>query len=228
MAGRVRINGSVVTELGTKVVPGADAVELDGARVDLPDIRWLAFHKPAGVLTTRRDPHGGRTVYDMLPPGAAGLRYVGRLDRETTGLLLLTNDGDVAHALLHPSGGVEREYRAVVGGVPDKGVLERLVSGVMLDDGSARAKRAWVEERLAGGAGSRLGLVLVEGRKREVRRLLEAVDHPVRDLERVRFGPIELGDLAPGAWRELDDDERRRLRTRSGVGDGTGDSHGTA
>jgi 23S rRNA pseudouridine2605 synthase len=214
--------------MGARVVPYRDIVELDGTRVDLPGLRWLAFHKPAGVLTTRSDPHGGTTVYDILPPDAKGLRYVGRLDRETTGLLLLTNDGDVANALMHPSGGVEREYRAVVGGVPSDATFRRLQSGVTLEDGPARAKRAWLERPLAGGAGARIGLVLVEGRKREVRRLLEAVEHPVRELERVRFGPIELGDLALGAWRELDDDERRRLRERSGAGDGMGDSHGTA
>ncbi|MHC4925373.1 MAG: pseudouridine synthase, partial [Planctomycetota bacterium] len=215
LAGRVQINGDVVIELGTRVVPG-DVVALDGTRVDLPGVRWLAYHKPAGVLTTRSDPHGGRTVYDELPEDAAGLRYVGRLDRETTGLLLLTNDGDVANALQHPSGEVEREYRAMVVGVPDRRTLRQLHAGVELEDGLARARHAWVVRSEDGW--SIVGLTIREGRKREVRRLLEAVEHPVRQLERVRFGPIELGDLALGAWRELTEDERRRLRTRSGVG----------
>jgi 23S rRNA pseudouridine2605 synthase len=216
LEGRVRINGTVVSELGTRVVSGRDMVELDGTRVDLPEVRWLAYHKPAGVLTTRRDPHGGRTVYDALPEDVAGLRYVGRLDRDTTGLLLLTNDGDVANALQHPSGEVEREYQAMVVGEPDRATLRQLRSGVELEDGPARVRRAWVERGEE--AWSVVGLVITEGRKREVRRLLEAVGHPVRELVRVRFGPIELGDLAVGAWRALSDDERSRLRTRSGVG----------
>ena len=145
-------------------------------------------------------------------------RRTGRLDRGTTGLLLLTNDGDVANALQHPSAELEREYRAMVVGEPDRRVLRRLESGVELEDGPARAKRAWVER--GEGTWAMVGLVITEGRKREVRRLLEAVGHPVRELARVRFGPIELGDLAEGAWRPLNDDERRRLRIRSGIGDG--------
>ena len=157
-------------------------------------------------------------MYDALPEDAAELRYVGRLDRETTGLLLLTNDGDVANALQHPSGEVEREYRAMVVGEPDRGAIRRLMSGIELEDGPARASHAWVEQ--GEGSWSIVGLVIKEGRKREVRRLFEAIEHPVRELVRVRFGPIELGDLALGAWRTLTEDERRRLRTRSGIGDG--------
>ncbi len=216
-AGRVAVNGVVVTELGTRVVPGLDTVELDGTPAVLSEIRWLAYHKPAGVLTTRRDPHGGRTVYDELPPDAAELRYVGRLDRDTTGLLLLTNDGDVANALLHPSGEVEREYRAMVVGEPDRGTLRRLMAGIELEDGPARASHAWVER--GEGSWSIVGVVVTEGRKREVRRMLETVEHPARELVRVRFGPIELGDLAVGAWRPLTENECGRLKTRSGVGD---------
>lgn len=215
-AGRVRVNGEVVRELGTRVVPGRDAVELDGSPVSLPEVRWIAFHKPTGTLTTRRDPGGARTVYDLLPPEARTLRYVGRLDRETEGLLLFGNDGEVIHGLLHPSRGVEREYRATVRGRPDRDVVRRLVRGVELEDGPARCVRARVVER--GRGGSVLGLVLAEGRKREVRRLLEAVGHPVTRLVRVRFGPVELGDLAPGAWRTLDDDERRGLAAASRPG----------
>lgn len=224
--GRVQVNGRIVTELGTRVVPGRDTVVLDGARIDLPKVRWLAFHKPAGVLTTRRDPHGGRTVYDMLPQDAAGLRYVGRLDRETTGLLLLTNDGAVANALQHPSGEVEREYRVWVAREPSRSTLARMRSGVELEDGPARVRRVWVDG--TGEDGVRVGVVLTEGRKREVRRLFRAVGHPVKALARVRFGPIELGELALGAWRELNEDERRRLMQRAGRGDGTGDIDGAA
>lgn len=213
VAGRVRVNGEVVTELGSKVVPGRDLVELDGRPVVLPEVRWVAFHKPPGVLCTRGDPHGGTTVYDVLPEDMSGLWYVGRLDRETEGLLLLTNEGKASHGLLHPSREVEREYAALVKGVPTKDTLSHLMRGVGLEDGPARARRAELLERREGGAWVRL--VLVEGRKREVRRLLEAVRHPVQRLIRVRFGPIELGDLAQGAWRTLSEEERRILVERS-------------
>ncbi len=128
-AGRVRVNGQVVTEMGTRVVPGRDAVELDGTPVTIPEAVWIAFHKPPGVLTTRRDPHGGQTIYDVLPSELGELRYVGRLDRDAEGLLILTNDGEAAHRLQHPSGEIEREYRAEVAGTVDPAELARLVNG---------------------------------------------------------------------------------------------------
>jgi 23S rRNA pseudouridine2605 synthase len=210
VAGRIQVNGTTVTVLGTRVVPGRDRVELDGEAVVLPQPRWIAFHKPPGVLTTRRDPHGGTTVYDVLPEDARGLRYVGRLDRPTEGLLLLSNEGDVVHGLLHPSRGVEREYRVTVKGLPSQATLRRLESGVTLEDGPARAVAARLDVR--GTRESRLTLVLAEGRKREVRRMMEAVGHGVLRLVRVRFGPVVLGDLPPGAWRPLTTDETGSLR----------------
>lgn len=204
--GRVRVNGVVVGELGTRVVPGQDRVSVDGEAVSHEaEPRWIAFHKPPGCLTTRSDPHGGATVYDLLPPDLAPLRYVGRLDRDTEGLLVFSNRGDEIHGLLHPSAGVEREYRAWVAGAPSPDAMMRLVQGVTLGDGPARAKRARVVE--GHGEGAVVELVLTEGRKREVRRLLDAVGHPVLRLMRVRFGPVELGDLPQGAWRPLNDDE---------------------
>lgn len=212
--GRIRVNGQVVTELGTRVVLGRDTVEVDGVPVELTDIRWFAMHKPPGVLTTRSDPHGGTTIYDVLPPEVAELKYVGRLDRDTEGLLLLTNDGDVIHDLLHPSREVEREYLATVVRVPSRETLARLRAGVELDDGPARAKRADLvgqEDR-----DGLVSLVLTEGRKREVRRLFGAVGHPVRRLVRVRFGPVLLGDLPRGGLRPLTDDEIIRLRAHAG------------
>ncbi|GMV06144.1 MAG: pseudouridine synthase [Gemmatimonadota bacterium] len=210
LEGRIRVNGAVVEELGGRVVPGRDVVELDGEVVDATSLpAWFAFHKPAGVLTTRSDPHGGATIYDVLPPELAQLKYLGRLDRETEGLLLLSNQGDVIHELLHPSRQVEREYRAWVVGIPTPSTVRRLTDGVVLGDGPARAKAAGV----VGREGTRgiLSLVLTEGRKREVRRLLEAVGHPVLRLLRVRFGTMELGDLPQGAWRPLTDEEISRL-----------------
>jgi 23S rRNA pseudouridine2605 synthase len=211
LQGRVRVNGSVVTTLGTRVDPARDRVELDGRVVEPEPLRWVALHKPPGTLTTRQDPHGRTTVYDRLPDELASLGYVGRLDRDTEGLLLLSNDGDVVHRLLHPSSEVEREYRAEVEGRPGPEICARLERGVQLDDGPAHARRAWIDEP---GPPAVVALVLTEGRKREVRRLLEAVGCPVRRLVRVRFGPVALGGLAPGAWRELSEGEIRALRGR--------------
>lgn len=208
--GRVRVNGEVVTTLGARVDPERDVVEVDGRPVERDPPRWIALHKPAGTLTTRSDPGGRPTVYGLLPPEHRRLRYVGRLDRDTEGLLLFTNHGDVMHGLLHPSSQVEREYEAGVEGSVAPPTLRRLTGGVRLDDGPARAVAAQVLRRED--AGDVVGLVLVEGRKREVRRLLEGVGHPVRWLRRVRFGPVELGDLPRGAWRELGDAEVARLR----------------
>ena len=207
--GRVRVNGKAVTTLGAQVDPDHDVVEVDGERVRIDAARWIALHKPAGVLTTRTDPHGGRTVYDLLPPEHRTLRYVGRLDRETEGLLLLSNDGELLHRLTHPSSEVEREYHAGVEGMPDAETLGALTLGVELDDGPARALRA---KRLDDEPeGAVLALVLGEGRKREVRRLLQAVGHRVRWLRRVRFGPIRLGKLPRGRWRALAEDEVEAL-----------------
>jgi 23S rRNA pseudouridine2605 synthase len=216
--GRVRVNGVVVTTLGTRVVPGKDRVEVDGEPVRIPDVRWIMLHKPAGTLTTTRDPRGRRTVYDLLPPDLAdlGLSYVGRLDADTEGLLLLTNDGDVANRLLHPSGEVEREYEVGVSGVPAAQDLRALLEGVELDDGPAAARE--VSRIGTETAGSVLRMILVEGRKREVRRLCDAVGHPVRWLRRVRFGPVRLGDLPTASWRNLTSDEIRSLRERGGKG----------
>lgn len=208
-AGRVRVNGEVVRELGTKVEPGRDRVELDGRALELPGFRWVMLHKPTGVLTTADDPGGGRTVYDLLPEAMQGLRYVGRLDRDTEGLLLLTNEGDVLHRLTHPRYEVEREYRAHVGGDVTPAILRRLTTGVELDDGPARAIRAW---QSAGVGPREMRLVLAEGRNREVRRMLAAVGLPVRRLIRDRYGPLRLGSLGAGSWRELTEEEIHKLR----------------
>lgn len=199
MAGRVTINGERVTRMGTRVVPGTDVVMLDGRVVEPAARRWIVLHKPPGVLCTVRDPHGGETVYDLLPPWAAGLRYVGRLDRDTSGLLLMTNEGDLAAALAHPSGGIEREYRARLANRLDGRALKRLKGGVELEDGFARPARVRRIDRGEDEPG--VEIVLTEGRKREVRRLLRAVGHPPRSLARTRFGPFRLGGLKPGAWR---------------------------
>ncbi|SVD05624.1 uncharacterized protein METZ01_LOCUS358478 [marine metagenome] len=208
-SGRVRVNGEVASELGMRVVSGLDVVELDGEVVTLPKELWVAFWKPSGVLTTRRDPHGGTTVYDVLPGELRGLKYVGRLDRDAEGLLLLTNDGDGAHRLQHPSSQVEREYRVEVAGSVGAQQVKELLQGIQLDDGIATARSARVLE--GGAIKTRMCIVLTEGRKREVRRMLSALGHPVLRLRRVRFGSVTLDRLEPGEWRYLDQAETDRI-----------------
>ena len=203
-AGRVRVNGEVA-RLGRRVDPEVDVVEVDGAQIGVkPGLVHLLLNKPAGVITTAADPQGRPTVLDLVPPEPR-LFPVGRLDADSEGLLLLTNDGDLAHRLTHPSFGVEKEYLVEVEGEPARGVLRRLREGVDLDDGvTAPAKVAALGDRL-------LRITIHEGRNRQVRRMCEAVGHPVRRLVRTRIGPLAERDLAPGEWRPLTQDEVRAL-----------------
>jgi pseudouridine synthase len=204
-AGRVRINDAAVTELGTRIDPERDRVQVDGRDVHARPIEWLALHKPRGYVSTRRDPQGRPTIYDLVPASAGRLFYVGRLDVDSEGLILLTNDGDTAHRMLHPRYQVERVYEAEVSGDPDTAALDRLCAGVELEDGFARARAA---ERIGR---ARVRITLTEGRKREVRRLLAAVGYPVRRLVRVRYGSVALGALPPGDWRRLRSTEIPRV-----------------
>jgi 23S rRNA pseudouridine2605 synthase len=211
-AGRVSVNGAVVTELGSKVDPHLDEVSVDGRVVRLADgPSYFALNKPAGYVTTMKDPHGRPTVADLFPDGApAGLFPVGRLDQDTEGLLLLTTDGDLAHVLMHPRHHVEKEYLATVDGVPDEPDLRALRSGIALDDGMTAPAGAEVVGRE--GSGAVVRLTIREGRKRQVRRMLSALGHPVVRLRRVSFGPVELGSLPAGAVRALTDSEVDGLR----------------
>jgi 23S rRNA pseudouridine2605 synthase len=206
--GRVTVNGKVA-ELGVRIVPDRDRIEVDGARVPLdPELRYYMLHKPHGVVTTSRDPQGRPDVSSYYP---AGVRVfpVGRLDRETEGLLLLTNDGELANRLMHPRYQVEKEYLAEVEGTPTQKAMSQLIRGVELDDGVARAQSA---RPVAGSRGrAAVKMVMTEGRKREVRRMLNAVGLPVRRLIRVRLGPIRLGRLRAGEVRELEPGEVREL-----------------
>jgi pseudouridine synthase len=204
VAGRVRVNDRVA-ELGDRVDPKSDHITVDGVPIPAdPELRYFALHKPAGVTTTLRDPHAERSLADLLPEGPRVVP-VGRLDRDSEGLLLLTNDGDLAHRLQHPRFGVEKEYLVEVEGAISKPAVSRLTGGVELEDGVARAVRTGRVQRSRGR--SSLPVVMAEGRKREVRRMLEAVGHPVTRLVRVRFGPVRLGRLPAGKHRPLSPEE---------------------
>ena len=211
-AGRVKVNGQVAV-LGRRIDPERDRVEVDGVPLTVRSGRvYYLLNKPAGVVTTASDTRGRPTVIGLVP-SEPRVFSVGRLDQDTEGLLLLTNDGDLAHRLTHPSFGVEKEYLAEVEGRPSRGAVRHLRQGVVLDDGpTAPAKAALVAPNL-------LRLVIHEGRKRQVRRMCEAVGHPVLRLVRTRIGPITDHRLGPGDWRELDPDELRALeRAAAGAG----------
>lgn len=210
--GRVRIDGSTAT-LGDKVEAATSTVLVDGLPVNLdPHVRYYALHKPAGVVTTMSDPQGRPDIRGFLPTDGPRVFPVGRLDRDSEGLLLLTNDGALADRLMHPRYRVEKEYLAEVEGEPTAKRVARVRAGVELEDGFARAVRAKVVASARGRGAVRL--VMTEGRKREVRRLLGAVGLPVTRLVRVRIGPITLGGLAPGELRPL---AREEIQALAGV-----------
>ena len=204
-AGRVTVNGEP-GQLNTFVEP-KDRVELDGRALEPQPLAYVLLHKPAGTVTTARDPQGRPTVVELVDHPARVVP-VGRLDADTTGALLLTNDGELAHRLAHPRYGVEKVYEANVEGEPIDTALERLRTGIELDDGPT----APAEARRLGP--SRVELTLHEGRKHQVKRMLEAVGHPVTRLHRSRYAGLTLEGLEPGAWRRLEPFEVERLRKR--------------
>ncbi len=208
--GRVTVNGRVA-RLGNRIDPDRDVVEVDGVPVSVrPGLVYYLLNKPAGVVTTAADPQRRSTVVDLVPVEPR-VHPVGRLDKDSEGLLLLTNDGDLTYRLTHPRFGVEKEYVVEVEETPSRGALRRLREGVELDDG--RTSPARVSQVSPG----LLRLVMHEGRKRQVRRMCEAVGHPVRRLVRTRIGPISDRGLAPGAWRSLTTDEVRALERAAAV-----------
>jgi 23S rRNA pseudouridine2605 synthase len=206
--GRVRVNGEP-GELNT-VVGARDVVEVDGERVSAQPLVYVLLHKPAGVVTTASDPHGRPTVVGLVEHEARVVP-VGRLDADTTGALLLTNDGALAHRLAHPRYGVPKVYEAEVEGTPAAAALATLREGIALEDG----RTAPAEARLL--APGLVELVLHEGRKHQVKRMLEAVGHPVRRLHRSRYAGVGVEGLEPGAWRELSRDEVSALRCKAGL-----------
>ncbi|MFL5381394.1 MAG: pseudouridine synthase [Longimicrobiaceae bacterium] len=210
-AGQVFVNGKSVTAPGTKIRPGVDEVEVQGRPVEVQPPTWLALHKPKGYVTTRLDPYGRKTVYELIPEKYHGLFHVGRLDRDSEGLLLLTNQGDLANRMLHPSFGVTKEYWADVEGKPTAEEMHRLTEGVEADGEVMHAESVRRLHQTAENQ-HRLSVVMREGKKREVRRMLEAIGHPVARLIRRRFGPVSIGELKPGKWRVLAEAELAALR----------------
>lgn len=234
-AGRVKVNGEVVTEMGRQADPAVDKIEVDGkllpsvqAETGADTLVYIALNKPDGVVTTAKDTHGRLTVLDLLKPAkvegepenAAKVSVprvypVGRLDADSTGLLLLTNDGDLTYRLTHPRFGVEKEYMAHVRGRPSEEALQRLRTGIEID--GEVTSRARVTETAHVGDTTYLRITIHEGRNRQVRLMCAAVGHYVIDLQRMKFGPIAIGDLKPGAWRYLATHEVHALKKAVGL-----------
>ena len=219
--GRVTLNGRTVREMGVKANPAVDDIRVDGRRVKAAErLRYILLYKPAGFVTTRSDPQRRRTVIDLLGGVREYVYPVGRLDYDTEGLLLLTNDGELAAKLTHPRHEVERTYEARVAGIPDEDALDRLRTGIPLDGRRTlpadvklltrgTAKAAHSGDR---GPDAVLLITIREGRNRQVRRMLEAVGHPVQKLKRTKIGPIGDRRLKPGEWRELSAAEVKALQ----------------
>ena len=213
--GRVTVDGQVVRTQGMRVDPAVARIEVDGERINTARRHeYYALNKPTGIVTTANDPQGRPTVVEIVR--SKGRVYpVGRLDADTSGLLLLTSHGELAHRLTHPKYQVPRVYLAEVRGIPGPDVREQLLGGVILDDGPAKAKAVRVHAKNQGRA--QIEITMTEGRKHEVRRMLEAVGHPVVYLARISFGPLTLGDLKPGEFRALSPAEVGTLLKATGL-----------
>lgn len=207
--GRVRVNGELIRQLGSKVDPDHDQVTLDGKPVCPQPKLYLALHKPRGRVCSRKDEHGRRTVYELLPKEWLSVYSVGRLDYDTEGLLFLTNDGEFALRLTHPRYGVRKRYIVTVEGRVDAAMLELFTSGVYDGGEKLKAERAWL--KTSGSSQSVVELELAEGKNREVRRLFASQGLTVRRLVRVQVGKIKLGELKPGRWRTLTPTEIKTL-----------------
>jgi len=208
--GRVEVDGQTVLELGTRVDRDTQEIRVDGEALTRPKLVYFAVHKPAGVVCTASDPAGRTRVTDLLPPETGRVFNVGRLDLESEGLILVTNDGALANQLTHPKHGVEKTYEVQVMGYPDASVLAQVRKGMHLAEGFARAVKVKIKSRRKNGA--ILEMVLDEGRNREVRRMLAKVGHKVQRLTRIAVGPIRLGEMPRGAVRRLTPEEIRKLR----------------
>jgi 23S rRNA pseudouridine2605 synthase len=209
LGGGVRINGRPVHELATVVNPD-DTVVARGRVVKPAQSRYLVLHKPSGCLSSRQSQGGKSTVYDLIPRDAANLPHVGRLDAESEGLLLLSNDGALAQAITHPSRHVEKEYEVILDRTFDPQLVPKLLKGIYLEEGRAKAAHVHIE------GGNKLRVVLTQGINRQIRRMFAALGYKVKRLTRTRLGPLKLGRLPRGAWRELTAREVESLRRSAG------------
>jgi 23S rRNA pseudouridine2605 synthase len=211
--GRVTVNGETVRELGTKADPAKDAIKVDGRRIktDVTN-RYIVLYKPKGYVTTRKDPEGRRTIMDLIGEGDY-IYPVGRLDYDSEGLLLLMTDGELAERLMHPRHEVEKVYEVIVKGTPDQAAIDKLRKGVYIEGGRTSPAHVHTGTTVKGHKPTtKLTITIHEGRNRQIRKMCSAVGLPVWELRRVRMGPIGLGRLKPGQWRDLTDEEVRRLK----------------
>ncbi|MCS7303932.1 MAG: rRNA pseudouridine synthase [Thermoguttaceae bacterium] len=216
LAGRVEVDGQLVTELGTRVDPYRQEIRVDGQRIRLQPLVYYAVNKPSGVVCTHRDPSGRTRLIDLVP-ASKGVRLfpVGRLDLHSEGLILVTNDGQLANRLTHPRYGVEKTYRVQVAGLPTPEILQKLQRGVWTSEGKLKAERIKVLGTHK--KSTFLEMVLAEGRNRQIRRMLARVGHKVMKLKRLAVGPIRLGKLKPGACRPLTQEEIQALYKAAGL-----------
>ncbi len=211
LRGHVEVDGKTVREMGIRIDPSVSEIRVFGKEISVKATReYLILNKPTGYLTTVKDPYNRPTVMQLVGDPEYGLFPVGRLDQNTTGLLILTNDGDLAYRLTHPKHKVAKVYEVEVRGIPDPKAIWRLRNGVLLEDGKTRPARVNIVKR--GPISSILTITISEGKKRQVRRMCQAINHPVLKLNRQAVGPIELGDLKPGQWRYLEDRELAKLK----------------
>jgi pseudouridine synthase len=215
-AGRVTVNGEVVTEIGSSADPRSDRIAVDGRELPRPKDRYLALHKPPGVTSSLRDPHAHRIVTDLLGPEIEERVYpAGRLDRDSEGLMILLNDGELMHAMTRPTSGVDKVYEVTVRGAPDPHAIEWLEEGAEI---RGRKLLPCTIEPLGGaGPGRVFRVTLHEGKKNQIRRMFARIGHPVVRLIRRRIGPVELGDLRPGEYRDLTASELAALRRAAGM-----------
>jgi len=214
LSGKVKIDGRVVTELGVKADPEQNVIEVDGKKItEMEKLIYILLFKPAGYVSTVHDPQKRRTVLDLISGIKERVYPVGRLDYDTSGLLILTNDGQLTHELIHPSREVEKTYRAMVKGIPHSVSLKKLATGIELDDG--KTAPAQVKIKKTDGDHALIDITIHEGKNRQVRRMFTAVGHPVIWLKRIAFGFLDLGKMKPGEWRYLTKQEVERLKSLS-------------